>query len=405
MRVLLVNDYATPTAGAEVMLLLLRDELQRRGHDVRVFASRAQLIRGEPFADDTCYGTCRRWQPVSSTWNVSARRALRRVLRTFRPDVVHVKMFLWQLSPAILPLLRGTPALYNVVTYKPVCPTGSKLLPSGARCTMRAGVACYRQGCLTWRSWLLMMVQRQLFQRWRGAFDVFVANSAATGERLTEDGIEPVEVSENGTTVCSPRPPLPDPPVLAYAGRLAPEKGVGTLLKAFALMRPSVPGVRLWIAGEGPEEAALRRLAADLGIAEHVDFLGALSRTALEDRFGAAWVQVVPSQWDEPFGMVAIEAMMRGTAVVATNSGGLRDIVRPGVTGSLVPPGDVDALAAALRTLARDRALCERLGAAGREVALAQYTIAAYADRMEAIYDRLVRQYRPTGERPVRRIA
>jgi glycosyltransferase involved in cell wall biosynthesis len=390
MRVLLVNDYATPTAGAEVMALLLRDELRRRGHDVRVFASRAQLVPGDSFADYTCYGTVSRWQTVSSTWNFSAWWTLRRVLRTFRPEVVHVKMFLWQLSPAILPLLRHTPTLYNVVTYKPVCPLGSKMLRDGSRCRFRAGWACHRHGCLTWQSWILLMTQRRLFRSWRDVFDAFVANSNATGERLAEEDIGPVEISVNGTVPRLPRPPLNEPPVLAYAGRLSPEKGVDALLEAFARMKDSAPDTRLWIAGDGPQGSHLRQQAAALRVAERVDFLGPLDRTTLEKRFERAWAQIVPSRWDEPFGMVAIEAMMRGTAVVASNSGGLRDIVRDQETGLLVPPGDVGALSKALLTLASNQSLCERMGAAGRRVALSEYTTSGYVDRIEQIYGRLI---------------
>ena len=389
MRILLINDYATPTAGAEIMVLLLRDELRRRGHDVRVFASRAQLIPGDSFADYTCFGTTGRWQAVSSTFNISAWWNLRRVLRAFRPEVVHVKMFLWQLSPAILPLLGNTASFYHIVTYKPVCPRGSKMLPDGARCTFRAGMACHSHGCLTWQSWLLMMVQRALFRRWRGMFNAFVTNSEAVRERLIEDGLDSVTVVPNGTMPRRPRPPLDGAPVLAYAGRLSPEKGVDTLLHAFAKVKDAVPEAKLLIAGDGPQAAALRRLSADLGLTDSVDFLGQLSQEALERRFDAAWAQVVPSLWDEPFGVVAIEAMMRGTAVVASNGGGLRDIVRQNSTGLLVLPGDVAALADAIRDLITDRALCERMGATGRQVALAEYSAQAYADRFVGFYSQV----------------
>jgi glycosyltransferase involved in cell wall biosynthesis len=393
VKILLVNDYATPTAGAEVMILLLRDELRRRGHDVRTFASRAQLIPGgDSFADYTCFGTTSRWQAVSSTLNPSAWWELRKALRSFRPDLVHVKMFLWQLSPAILPLLRKTPSLYHVVTYKAVCPRGTKILPDGSRCTFRAGVACRRNGCVTWQTWFPMMAQRTLFRIWRSVFDAFVANSNATRERLIEDGVKPVQVVENGTSTRAQRKPLSDPPVLAYAGRLSSEKGVDILLRAFARLKDAVPDASLWVAGDGPQAPSLRRLAFDLGIQDRVNFLGALNRTAIEERFDAAWAQIIPSVWDEPFGMVAIEAMMRGTAVVASGSGGLRDIVRHGMTGLLVPPRDVDALAEALILLATNRARCEQLGEAGRQIALAEYTTEAHADKVEALYHRLVQR-------------
>ena len=184
-----------------------------------------------------------------------------------------------------------------------------------------------------------MMAQRMMFRRWRSVFRAFIANSEATGQRLTEDGVGPVRVMANGTIPRHQRPPLSGPPVMAYAGRLSLEKGVAALLRAFAGLKESAPEVRLWIAGDGPEASSLRRLAADLGMSDRVDFLGALSREALEARFDAVWAQIVPSIWDEPFGMVAIEAMMRGTAVIASDGGGLRDIVRPD-TGVLVPPGE-----------------------------------------------------------------
>ncbi|HEX7941876.1 MAG TPA: glycosyltransferase family 4 protein, partial [Gemmatimonadaceae bacterium] len=118
MRILLVNDYATATAGAERITRDLRDGFRARGHEVRVFASRAQLIPGESFADAECYGTTSRLRTFSSAVNLSAARALALELRDFQPDVVQVQMFLWQLSPAILPVLRSVPAVYWAMTFK-----------------------------------------------------------------------------------------------------------------------------------------------------------------------------------------------------------------------------------------------------------------------------------------------
>src|ERR1022692_2950197 len=101
MRVLLLNDFATPTAGAERVTLWLRDGLRGAGHEARVLASRAQWIPGPAFADVDCFGAMGRVQTLSSVANPSASRSLRRELEAFRPDVVHVNMFMWQLSPSI----------------------------------------------------------------------------------------------------------------------------------------------------------------------------------------------------------------------------------------------------------------------------------------------------------------
>jgi glycosyltransferase involved in cell wall biosynthesis len=100
-------------------------------------------------------------------------------------------------------------------------------------------------------------------------------------------------------------------------------------------------------------------------------------------------VQAIPSKWEEPFGMVAIEAMMRGTAVVASDSGGLRDIVRDGVTGLLIVPGDVEVWSKALTRMLTDRHLCEVMGTAGREVALEEYTAERAVDRVVSLHAEL----------------
>jgi glycosyltransferase involved in cell wall biosynthesis len=94
-----------------------------------------------------------------------------------------------------------------------------------------------------------------------------------------------------------------------------------------------------------------------------------------------AWAVAVPSIWEEPFGHVAIEAMMNGVAVVASSSGGLGGIVCDGQTGFLVPPGDAAALAAALLQLLDDRGLAERLGRAAYELAMAQFSEAKMVDQ------------------------
>ncbi len=87
----------------------------------------------------------------------------------------------------------------------------------------------------------------------------------------------------------------------------------------------------------------------------------------MERELEAAWVHAVPSLLEEPFGLVAAEAMMRGTAVVASGHGGLSEIVRHGETGLLVTPNDASSLAAALAALLADRERCEALGSAAHE--------------------------------------
>ena len=390
MKVLLLNDGGTPTGGAQLTTLTVRDGLRARGHDALMFSGSARPGGAEIAADLTCFGTTKpRLQMLTRTVNPSAFLALKRLLREFRPDVVHVRMFLGQLSPMILPLLRPYPSLYHATMYEAICPTGQKILPDGSVCREPAGLACLRS-CLSIQAWAASMLQRRLWRAWRGAFDAIVANSRSTARALEADGIGPAEVIWNGVPSRPARPPLSGPPTVAFASRLVPEKGGDVLLRAFAEVVRSVPDARLIIAGDGPDRPRLENLVRSLELTDRVELLGQIPRDRLDEKLADAWVQAVPSLWDEPFGLVAPEALMRGTAVVASDSGGLAEIVEPGKTGLLVRPGDVEAWAGALRHLLADRELCEKMGREGRAVAQSRFDSEGFVDRFVDLYQSLI---------------
>jgi glycogen(starch) synthase len=151
--------------------------------------------------------------------------------------------------------------------------------------------------------------------------------------------------------------------IVLCAGRLVYENGFQVALDAFdRVVRsgpPASPPARLVIAGSGPHEAELHAQASALDLGDRVRFLGWTDDTTLPALYRAADVCLVPSLY-EPFGLVALEAMRGGCAVVAGATGGLREVVPEG-TGVRVPPDDVRALAAALRRLLDDAALRRRL--------------------------------------------
>jgi D-inositol-3-phosphate glycosyltransferase len=163
---------------------------------------------------------------------------------------------------------------------------------------------------------------------------------------------------------------LDDGPVVLYAGRLAPIKGLDTLLEAVARLRTHHRRLRLIIAGGDADEpldgheATLRRRAEQLALADCVRFIGAQPQPALRTYYVAADVTVLPSHY-ESFGMVALEAMACGSPVIASRVGGLVTTVRDGVTGFLVPDGDAEALAARLEAVLADADLRWRVGREG----------------------------------------
>ena len=155
---------------------------------------------------------------------------------------------------------------------------------------------------------------------------------------------------------------------LAFAGRLTAQKSLGRALEAVA----GVEGVRLVIAGEGPDRDPLEKRARELGIADRVEFLGAQPRRRVVELFRAADASILSSSW-ENFPHTVVEALAVGTPVLAMDAGGVGEVVHDGVNGLLVPAGDTAALAAAVRRYFADDALRERLRAA------AASSVAAYA--------------------------
>jgi glycosyltransferase involved in cell wall biosynthesis len=155
----------------------------------------------------------------------------------------------------------------------------------------------------------------------------------------------------------------PDAPVVLVTARLHPSKGIDTLLRALR----AVPEAVLWVAGDGPERTALQRLAAHLGVAARVRFLGwRHDRGAL---YRAADIAVVPSR-HEPFGTVNLEAWAYARPLVTTDAPGPAGLVRPETDALMVPREDAAALADALRRVLAEPQLAARLAAAGR----ARYT-------------------------------
>ena len=146
---------------------------------------------------------------------------------------------------------------------------------------------------------------------------------------------------------------------LAFAGRLTAQKALGRALEAVA----AVDGVRLVIAGDGPDREPLEEHARALGVSERVTFLGAQPRDRIVELFRAADAAILSSSW-ENFPHTVVEALAAGTPVLAMEAGGVGEVVRDGVNGLLVAAGDTQALAEAVRRYFRDEELRERLRSA-----------------------------------------
>ena len=393
MRILLINDYGSLNGGAEVIVFGLRDELRRRGHEVRVFSSSAREGSAPVLADDICHGTTGPARTLLQCMNFSAARELRKTLAMFRPDVVHVNLYLTQLSPLILPLLDDVPAVYYAQWYRAVCPLGTRLLPNSQTCAEKPGRACLRSGCLPLHDWLPLQAQRFLDAQWRGALNRMTAISHTVADKLRSFGgaaFDQVEVIHAGTPETDCRTKFSEKPVFVFAGRLVPEKGCDVLLRAFALVLQDNPDARLIVVGDGPENRRLHALADHLGISRSVEFKGAVSNPEAVLAMRDAWAVCVPSIWEEPFGLVAVEAQMNGVPVIASRCGGLAEIVTPDSGGALVAPGDHKSLAAAMLSFCAERTALLTRSAAAHRRATDAFRLSGFAERFEHIYSSLL---------------
>jgi glycosyltransferase involved in cell wall biosynthesis len=177
------------------------------------------------------------------------------------------------------------------------------------------------------------------------------------------------------------------PPVIGTAARLEPVKNLSALVEALALLRRRGSDARVEIAGQGSSQPGLLALAQRLGIADAITFLG--WRDDVEALHGAWRAFAAPSLY-EGFPLAALEAMASGLPIVASDTGGLPEMVDDGRTGFLVPVGDAEALAQRLALLLSDDQLCGRMSSASRERVRQRFSATRMAAETLEIYDRLL---------------
>ncbi|MBS0556845.1 MAG: glycosyltransferase [Proteobacteria bacterium] len=403
MRILHLGKFFPPhPGGIERFVADLAAAQAAQGMAVRVLAHaepgtrHSEHLQRDGVAVDlaACHGHLI-YAPVSPAFP----RLLARAIREFRPDVLHIHVpntsAFWAL---LLPAARRLPW---IVHWHADIPLDSR------RRALRLAYRVYRP----WEQALLRRARAII-----ATSQAYADSSAALAPwrdkvRVVALGLSPSSAALRATTSpargevenCEPlsprgrgdgergQTPWPVPSLrLLAVGRLSYFKGFDVLLRALA----QVPQASLALIGDGECGAALRALATQLGIDARVQFIGRLDMDAAgAARLGAAYAQAdvfcLPStERAESFGMVLLEAMRAGKPTIASDipGSGVGFVVRDGETGLLVRPGDADALAAAIRRLASDAGLRERLGAAGRERFQREFTLERIAPQIADLY-------------------
>jgi glycogen(starch) synthase len=370
MRILTVGNMYPPHhhGGYELVWQSAVEHLRSAGHDVRVLTT--DLDTGADDRDPRYVARDLHWHHDGadfhqlrpwSAWSLARhnQRVLSRQIDDFDPDIVSW----WSMGGLTLSLIeavrrRGLPAVAFVhddwLDYGPRVDPWLSLFTGRRRriapLAERAARVPARVDFGAAADYVFVSEHTR-----RVALDLGVGLRAER-TAVAHSGIDPVFLD-----------PAPDREWqwrLLYVGRIDPRKGIDTAIEALGHLPPEA---HLTIAGgsDPGEQDRLAGLAAGLGLAGRVEFAGHRDRDALARAYADADAVVFPVRWDEPWGLVPLESMGRGRAVVATGRGGSAEYLRGGENCLLFPAGDAAALAAALSRLARDAALRARLREAG----------------------------------------
>jgi glycosyltransferase involved in cell wall biosynthesis len=423
MRVLLTCDLYPPfIGGAERQVQLLGRELVARGHEVRVasvwhdglpvrrledgvdvWRLKALMTQVPWFSSDPA----RRIHPPSPDPALVLR--LRRMIRRWRPDVVHANGWIAYSCAAAL-LGDDTPLIVSVRDYGYSCPL--RTLMERGRISTGPGLA----KCISCASenyglpkaivaTVGVLGNRPLLRRkLRAAHSVSRYVRSIVERDLLGPGVHDVllrtlpDIAPNAALVLPPLSAadqeyvvrLPAEPFVLFVGALNTHKGIGPLLEAHAAMQDAPPLVM--IGSVSPETPAT--------FPDGVVVLRDMPHRVVMEAWRRCLFGVVPSIWPDPLPGVVREGMSQRKAIIGTNVGGNPDMIVDGESGLLVPPGDVPALTAAMERLVRDADLRERLGAASA-LSAARYTAGDVVPLYEQLYRDVIGSPAPSAVQPL----
>jgi glycosyltransferase involved in cell wall biosynthesis len=384
-------------------IVLVHNFYQQAGGEDRVFADEAELLSAHRHDvitftrhNDDVNGLNRLQLAVGTVWNRKAARDLERVVREHRAEVVHFHNTLPLLSPATYYAARraGAAVVQTLHNYRLACPKAT-LFRDGRACELCLDKiipwpairhACYRDNRSASAAIVAMLAFHRAIGTYRRAIDAYIALSHFSRDKLVEAGL-PIERMH-----LRPNYMLHDPGegpggggYAFYLGRLSPEKGVDTLLRAWLDYDPGLP---LVICGNGPMAPAVERRAARC---ERIKWYPNQSDEEVLRRMGEASVFVLPSTNYEGFPKTIVEAYAKGTPVVASRLGAMAELVRQGISGSCFMPGDAADLAFTIRRTTANAEELMRMRRATRRLFETEYAALANYSRLLEIYDQALR--------------
>lgn len=350
MKVLLINNCFFRRGGSEAVYFGTADLLRKHGHEV-VFFSMADEnnIKSEGSVYYVPKGG-KLSQILAYFNNNKAARLLRDVLQKEKPDIAHVHLFWGGISPSIFSVLKeyGIPLVHTVHDYRMVCPAYTFRNGKGELCEKCKGghfMECFKGRCSKGSAIQSALMAAEMYYRnikWHPAKEldgIIYVSQFAKGkhEELDERFVRTKNtVLYNFTSVGESYPPVNmDGGYYLYYGRLSHEKGIATLVDAFAKRKDLI----LKVVGTGPKEEELKKKEC-----ANIDFLGYKTGSELYNLVRKARFVCVPSEWYENNPMTIVEAYSMGVPVIGARIGGIPEIVEDMETGLLFESGNLNDL-------------------------------------------------------------
>ena len=416
MKVLFVNDFFFPQmiGGVEKHVVSVTQELARRGWDVHILTTGSKQLSLHIYKDVRIW----RINPSLPLWLVKFHpldprmgEVSRRLLKEQDFDLIVVHS-IQHLSYSILDAAneRGVPTIVTSHNYGLVCLRETLIRankqpctgpwPTGcAECALRKILGpCARVAAPPFSGIYARLLESK--RRRLRLVAAHVSPSSAIVRRLRAFGLNPVIRIPNGIELEAFDVTIPteeiseafnlNERVILFVGRLVEEKGLTWLLKSLTSVRGKF---KLLIVGEGPPKyvAQLVKVAHRLGLSERVVFAGRVPSPLLLQAYKIAAATVVPSLWEDPFPTVALESLAMATPVIGSNVGGIPDIVSPGRTGWLVPPGNIKRLSDAIEEAITDENQCRKMGIYAREMAEREFSFEKMMSRLIKLYQAAAR--------------
>ncbi len=389
MRVLVVhNRYRSAVPGGEDLVVDQESAaLEADGHTVERFERSNDEISQASLLKKVLV-------PGQVLWSEKARRSLSARLRAFSPDVVHVHNTFPLLSPSVLYACRAlaVPVVTTMHHYRMMCPSGD-LFRDGKICHDCVGklpLPAVRHGCYhgsTLSTIPLAAANISHGKAWRKLVSAYIFLSRAQRDIFTPTALPRSRVFVKPNFV-------PDPSgrgrsrenMVVFAGRLTEIKGIDYLMEAWDLFcgRDRSTALGLILVGAGPLQERVEAWAADR---QSVQWLGPLDRAECTSVMARARAVIVPSQWEETFGLVAVEAMAAGVPPVASDRGSFRELITHGSDGILFDPADPRALAEVLKDIVENPPKYAAYGRRARSTYERRFSPEANMAELLTIYD------------------